>query len=361
MNNTKAEKFNQWLDHLRVVPSEEKIFFTQNLAIMLQSGVPAARALATLSQQTNNRKFKRILSETVANVEKGKTLSESFALYPKVFPPIYVNMIKAAEQSGQLENVLTELTRQMKKNHELTRKVKGALMYPLAILVAMLGIGAGMMIFVVPKIVSIFAEMNVQLPLPTRILITISTGFNKNLFLIGLGALLIIALFSFVTRRGIGQRWWHGLILQLPIIKTIARKINLARISRTLGSLLEADLPIVDSLKLTAAIVKNVHYRCSLLALADNVEKGKTMSSILPQFGKLYPPVVEQMMAVGEESGAIAKILSQLAFFYEDDVTQTMDSLPSLIEPILILILGSAVGGMAVAIVLPMFKITEAI
>lgn len=350
-----------WLDHFRSVPSEEKIFFTQNLAVMLKAGLPAARALATLARQTSNRKFKRILEQVVAEVEKGKSLFQSFGLFPRVFPNIYINMIAAAEQSGRLEQTLAELTRQMKKNRELARKVKGALMYPAAILTAMLGIGAGMLIFVVPKIVGIFAEMNVALPLPTRILIAASNNINANILIIAPGIALAIALLVFITRRGTGQKWWHALILGLPIAGKISRKINIALIARTLGSLLEADLPIVESLKLTAGIVKNTHYRLSLLAFSESVQKGKNMSALLPQFGNLYPPVVDQMIAVGEESGAIAKILSQLADFYEEDVSQTMDSLPSLIEPILILILGSAVGGMAVAIVLPMFKITEAV
>lgn len=151
------------------------------------------------------------------------------------------------------------------------------------------------------------------------------------------------------------------MILKLPVTKKISRKINLAVIARTLGSLLEADLPIVEALKLTAGVAKNFHYRASLAVLSEGVEKGKNISALLPQFQGLYPPLVAQMIAVGEESGAIAKILTQLADFYEEDVAQTMDSLPSLIEPILIIVLGGAVGGMAVAIVLPMFKITEAV
>lgn len=361
MSNPGTKKIDTWLEHLRRVPSEEKIFFTQNLAVMLKAGLPAGRALSALARQTTNRQFKGILTEVVENVEKGKSLAQSFSQFPHVFPEIYVNMLSAAEQSGRLEQTLAELARQMKKSRQLTRKVKSALMYPAAILAAMLGIGAGMLVFVVPKIVGIFAEMNVTLPLPTRLLIALSGALNNNLAIIVLAVVAAAALPVIATRRGTGQKWWHALLLRLPIVGKISRKINLALFARTLGSLLEADLPIVQSLKLTGAIVKNVHYRASLATIAESVEKGKNMSALLPQYEALYPPLVAQMLSVGEESGAIAKILSELADFYEEDVSQTMDSLPSLIEPVLILVLGGAVGGMAVAIVLPMFKITEAI
>lgn len=355
------DKFDRWLDHVRTVSNEEKIFFTQNLGVMLKSGLAASRALRTLTLQSNNAKFKRILWQVSRQVEKGIPIAEAMRPYPQVFPVIFVNMIKAGEAAGQLEEVLTELTRQMKKSHELRAKVKGALMYPAAIVIAMVGIGGGMMIFVIPKLISIFTEMRVQLPLPTRLLIGFSNTINNNLFIFGLLFIGLIVGFLYWRARPTGKKFFSLLALKLPIIKPIAIKINLAQIARTLSSLLTTDMPIVESLKLASAVTANTFYRDSLLALAANVEKGKTISSEMLAWPKLYPPVVQQMTAVGEETGEIAKILSQLAAFYEEDVSQTMDSLPSIIEPVLIVLLGGAVGGMAVAIILPMFTLTQSV
>lgn len=353
-------KFDLLLDKIRGVAVEEKIFFTQNLAVMLKSGLSVSRALRTLTLQASNPKFKRALFQVARQVEKGVTLSEALAAYPRIFSVIFVNMVKAGETAGQMEEVLTELTHQLKKSHELKQKVKGALMYPAAILIAMVGIGGGMLIFVVPKLLSIFKEMNVELPLPTKILIGLSDAVNNNILILAPAIAVIVGGLLYGVRTAVGKKIWHAIILHLPVVKKIAVKINLANIARTLGSLLATDLPIVESLRLSAEVVKNVHYRASLSAMAEQVEKGQKISEEMAKFEKLYPPVVEQMVAVGEETGEISKILKDLAEFYEEDVSQTMDSLPSLIEPILIVTLGAAVGGMAVAIILPMYSLTQA-
>lgn len=355
------ERFDLLLDPIRRVSTEEKIFFTQNLGVMFKSGLSASRALRTLALQTTNPKFKRILFKLFRSVEKGGTIAKSMEPYPSVFPPLFVNMVRAGESAGQLEEVLIELTRQMKKSHQLAKKVQGALMYPAAILIAMLGIGGAMVVFVIPKLTSIFSELNTALPLPTRILIGTTDWINANLILVGPLVIGLAVGLVYATRTRRGKSVWHWLILHMPIVHTIAKKINLAKMSRTLGAMLKTDMPIVDSLNLTASVIKNVHYQNSLRAMSTQIEKGKTVSSELARSPKLYPPVVQQMVLVGEETGEIASILSQLADFYEEDVSQTMDSLPSLIEPVLIIIMGAAVGGMAVAIILPMFSLSQSV
>jgi type IV pilus assembly protein PilC len=355
------QKFDIWMDVVRSIPSDEKIFFTQNLGIMLKSGLAASRAFRTLTLQANNPKFKRILARITRLIEKGQPIATAMKNYPKAFSPIFVSMIRAGEASGQLESVLAELTRQLKNSHELKAKVKGALMYPLAILIAMVGIGAGMLLFVIPKLTAIFSEMNVDLPLPTRILIFISNNVNEYIYIVAPALVVGAGLLVYLTRRGPGQKLWHTFILHLPIVKKIAIKINLAKISRTLSSLLATDMPIVDSFKLTSDVVKNVLYRESLQLVAVQVEKGETISDQLSKLNKLYTPVAIQMIRVGEETGEISNILNQLAEFYEEDVKQTMESLPTIIEPVLIVLLGGAVGGMAVAVILPMFSLTNAV
>lgn len=356
-----AGKLDIWLDKARRVPDEDKIFFTQNLGIMLKSGLPAARSLRTLALQANNRRFKRILFRISAEVEKGSGLARAMSAYQTVFDEIFIGMIRAGEQAGQLESVLAELTKQMKKNHELKQKVKGALMYPTAILLAMLGIGAVMITFVIPKMISVFDELKAQLPLPTRIFIGLSNFINNNLLLIVLVALAGGGALVWLVRTDRGKRGWHRLILKLPVAAKIARKINLARFARTLGAMLNTEMPIVESINLTGNVINNVLYKNSLVQIARGVEKGKTISEQMMAYPQLYPPIIQQMVAVGEETGEIAKVLVKLAEFYEEDVSQTMDSLPSLIEPILIVIMGVVVGGMAVAIVLPMYSLSQAV
>ncbi|PIP66872.1 MAG: hypothetical protein COW93_03265 [Parcubacteria group bacterium CG22_combo_CG10-13_8_21_14_all_41_9] len=355
------QKFDLWIDPVRPISDEEKIFFIQNLSIMLKSGLSASRSFRALTLQAANPKFKRVLAKVTRSVEKGLPIAQSMSEHPKVFSHIFISMIQAGEQSGKLEKVLTELSTQMKRSHDLKSKVKGALMYPMAILISMVAIGSGMIIFVIPKLTAVFSEMNAELPVPTKILIAVSNGANKYALIIIPIIIISIGLLVYVTRKGKGQKIWHKIILLMPVVGSIAIKINLAKIARTLSSLLATDMPIVISLKLTANTIKNALYRESLMIMSINVEQGKTMASQMPQFKKLYPPVAHQMVQVGEETGEISNILAQLAEFYEEDVSNTMNSLPSLIEPILIVTLGAAVGAMAIAVIMPMFSLANAV
>ncbi|PIZ82380.1 MAG: hypothetical protein COY02_00280 [Parcubacteria group bacterium CG_4_10_14_0_2_um_filter_41_6] len=355
------QKFDLWIDPVRPISDEEKIFFIQNLSIMLKSGLSASRSFRALTLQAANPKFKRVLAKVTRSVEKGLPIAQSMSEHPKVFSHIFISMIQAGEQSGKLEKVLTELSTQMKRSHDLKSKVKGALMYPMAILISMVAIGSGMIIFVIPKLTAVFSEMNAELPVPTKILIAVSNGANKYALIIVPIIIISIGLLVYVTRKGKGQKIWHKIILLMPVVGSIAMKINLAKIARTLSSLLATDMPIVISLKLTANTIKNALYRESLMIMSINVEQGKTMASQMPQFKKLYPPVAHQMVQVGEETGEISNILAQLAEFYEEDVSNTMNSLPSLIEPILIVTLGAAVGAMAIAVIMPMFSLANAV
>ncbi|MDZ4221473.1 MAG: type II secretion system F family protein, partial [Patescibacteria group bacterium] len=222
-------------------------------------------------------------------------------------------------------------------------------------------IGAGMLIFVIPNLLGVFEEVNAELPVPTRVLIGISNFVNEYILILGPLAVMIVGGLIYTTRKGPGQALWHRTILSLPILAPIAVKINLAKVARTLGSLMATDMPIVDSLKLAGGVVGNVAYRSSLETIAGQVEKGTTISAGLGQYQKLYPPIAQQMVQVGEETGEIGNILLQLADFYEEDVSQTMDTLPTIIEPLMILVLGGAVGAMAIAVIMPMFSLANAV
>ncbi|MDD5566869.1 MAG: type II secretion system F family protein [Patescibacteria group bacterium] len=349
-----------WLDKLSRVSLVDRMFFTQNLEVMVRTGFSIAKALKTLSAQTSNKYFAKIINHLSSEVEKGKTLASAMRPYPKVFSSIFVNMIEAGEVSGQLESVLKRLTLQMKKDHGLISKVKSALTYPAIILVAMLGIGTIMFIFVIPKITSMYAETSVQLPWATKLLITTSGFAAKNAYYV-IGSLfaIVFGFFRIIkTRRG--RRAYHALLLKTPIFGKIIKKINLARFARTLSSLLKTDIPIVQAFQIISKTLGNVYYQEVMSLVAEKVKQGVTVTSVLEKNLKLFPPVVTQIIDVGEQSGTLDTISEEIAVFYEDDVEQTMSTLSTIIEPLLMLILGAGVGLIAVAVLMPMYNIVEA-
>ena len=344
---------------LNSVKTVEKIFFTQNLQVMVKAGLSVSVALKTLAQQTSNKFFQTVLMDLYQRVDKGNSLADSLALYPKVFPELFVNMVRAGEKSGKLEDVLLQLTVQIRKSHTLIAKVRGAMTYPVIVITAMVGIAIAMIVFVIPKITGMFEEVNATLPLPTRILIALSDFMIANGLWVGIGFVVLIIAFFRLIRTKKGSYIWHGLLLKLPIIAPILRKINLAKFSRTFSSLLKTDIPVVQSFQITASTLGNSHYRRAVENAAERVKKGVQIATILAEYPKLFPPLVVQMVSVGEETGTIDTILDELAIFYEEDVDRTMSNLTTILEPILILLLGAGVGGLAVSIILPIYTLTQ--
>ncbi len=337
----------------------QKIFFTENLRVMIKAGLSLTEALRTLALQTEQKGFKAVIEELRADVEKGLSLSQALAKHDRLFEPIFINMISAGEVSGTLERTLEQLTVQMRKDYDLVSKVKGAMTYPLVILSATVLIGIGMMIFVVPQILSIFDEMGSQdLPLPTRILIAVTDFFKHDWPFALIGAFGLISGFLWFIKRPFGKDLWHRIVLGMPIIGPIVKKINLARFTRTLSALLRTDIAIVQALTITSDIVRNVHYHDACMGMAESIKKGETISQVLDRSPKLFPPLVVQMIAVGERAGTIDEMLEEIADFYEKQVDQIMGNLSSIIEPILIIFLGAAVGGIALAIITPIYALT---
>lgn len=362
MANNWIDKANEWLLYNSGVPLSQKIFFTENLRVMIKAGLSISESLNTLALQAESKTFRQIISRVKEDVESGKLLSASVSKFPKIFPDIFVNMIQIGEVSGTMDQTLEELTMQMKKDYKLRSKVKGAMTYPIVILVAMIGISIGLLTFVLPKLLDIFKEFgNVKLPLATRILIWLSDFIQANGLWVLIGAIIaIIALIAWGRTKG-GRRIIHGLIILSPIIGPIARKVNLARFSRTLSGLLKTDIPVVQSLTVTGDVLANVHYHQSLIDAAERIKKGETISDSLRLHPKLYPPLVVQMTNVGERSGNVDSMLSDIADFYEQQVDNVLNSLSSIIEPILILLLGGMVGGIALAVMMPMYSLTQTI
>jgi len=343
------------------VSQKEILFFLDHLRVMLKAGITLSESLKTLAKQSKNKQFAKIITELSGKVDRGVSFADALRNEKGVFNELFINMIEAGEVSGGLENVLAQLYFQVKKNYALRSKVRSALTYPTVIMIAMLGIGAFMIVFVVPKITAMFKEFDAELPLATKILIAVSDTIAQN------GALFLLGFFVFVIgfwrllKTEKGRTVFETTMLNFPIIAPIVKKINIARLSRTLSSLLKSDIMIVNAFRITANVVGNRHYRKALLDASDKIKKGEKIADALKNYPKLFTPVIIEMVGVGEETGELDAILGELAEFYEAEVDQTMESLPSIIEPLIILILGCGIGAMAVAIIMPMYSLTSAV
>lgn len=362
MQSPLLKKIDRWLITNSSIPLTEKMFFTENLRVMVHAGLSLSEGLATLALQSESKTFRIMLDEVRSGVVQGKLLSLELAKFPKAFPEIFIKMIEVGEMSGTLEDTLQELTTQTKKDYNLRSKVKGAMTYPIVILVAMLGITTALLVFVLPKLLGIFKEFgDIQLPLPTRILIAVSDFTQAHGLLMAVGFAAIVGGSIAFVRTPFGRSAFHYAVIRSPLIGPVARKVNLARFSRTFSSLLRTDVPVVQSLTITAAVMGNMHYRASVLKASERIKKGDNISDTLKEYPKLYPPLVVQMTLVGERSGNIDGLLADVADFYEEQVDQTLANLSSIIEPILILVLGGMVGGIALAVMTPMYALTQSV
>lgn len=354
-------KISSFFERLQRIPATQKIFFVNNLEVMMRTGFSIGRALGVLAAQTNSKLLKRIILDLKIQVESGITLSKALEKHKKHFSELFVNMIAAGETSGKLDEVLKRLAVQMRKDHALIAKIKGALTYPVIIVVAMIGVGVVMMIYVIPQLSTVFSEAGAELPLITRLLMAASNFISKQGLWVLIG--LIGAIFGIrrllKTKRG--KYVYDKLLLKLPIFAPIIKKVNLARFSRSLNSLLATDIPIVKTFEIIGKTLGNIHYQNAMKMAAEQLKTGATVQKCLEVYPALFTPIILQMIAVGEESGTLDTITEELASFYEEEVDQTMNNLSTIIEPIIMLILGAGVALMAAAIILPIYSLSEAI
>lgn len=361
VQTTEKKGLNQWFVSIQGVPVVQKIFFTQNLGVMLRGGFSISRAMGTLAQQTNHPYFKTVILTLQSDLEGGSSFSQALKKHPHVFPDMFINMIAAGELSGKLDEVLKSLTMQMKKDYQLISKVKGAMTYPAVVIVAMLGAGIAMVVFVVPKLKDVFSQNGAKLPLPTRVLIGISDFLLHNGIATAIGAVVLVVGIVYYARTKSGKHLFDFIFLRTPILGPIIKKINLARFTRSLSSMLATDIPIIQTFQIISRTLSSAAYRTSVEESAIALKSGQTIAKVLEQYPTLYPPLVQQMVSVGEESGTLDEVSNDLAAFYEEDVDQTMANLSTIIEPVLILVLGVAVAGMALAIMLPIYSLSDQI
>lgn len=339
----------------------EKMLFTRHLEVMVRSGIPLLGALNILAEQTRSRYFKKVILEIKSNVERGLSLAEGMRKYQPVFSDLYVNMIEVGELSGNLEQVLKLLRVQMQKEHELIAKIKGALVYPSVIFVIMIGVGMVMVFYVMPKLFTIFEEMNVELPLLTRMIMSISKFIIAKWWLAIGGAILLVFSFIFSLRVARVKVFWHLIFFHLPLIGKLVKKTNIARITRTLHSLLKSGVSIVNALSTTGKTIGNVRYIDSLKQAGQQVEKGIPLSKAIESYIHLYPVLVIQMIRVGEETGNLSELLGEIADFYEAEVNEASKNLSTIVEPFLMVFIGTAIGFFAVAMIQPMYSIMNAL
>ncbi|WP_419176040.1 type II secretion system inner membrane protein GspF [Desulfosediminicola sp.] len=341
----------------RVRP-EEVLVFTRQLATLVGAGIPLVPALSSLIEQTSNPALQRVIAEIRENVNEGSTLTKALSNHPKLFSSIYVNMIRAGEASGSLDVVLERLAEFGEKQQVLQARLQAALIYPIIMAVIGAGILFILVTYVVPNVTQVFSEMGKVLPWPTRFLIDLS-GFLKLYWWLVLGGLaLLIYGFRYLISLPFGRSAWDLFKLKFPVIGTVVRKVLLARFASTLGSLLNSSVELMASMNIVKTLIDNVHVAAVIEEAMDNVEKGNSMTVALSQ-SQWFPPMYVQMIAVGEQSGNLEGMLEKVAASYEREVETAILGMTSLIEPIMIVGMGVAVGFVVLSILLPIFEMNQ--
>lgn len=341
------------------IPLKEKMLFTRNLAVMVSSGLPIPRAIQNLSVQTRNKRFQMILNQVFVDLQGGTSLAEALSKHKGVFNELFVNMIAVGEVSGNLEEVLDILATQLEKDNDLLSKVRGALVYPAVILLAMTAVGILMLTYILPKITGVFKEMNVTLPATTLFIMAVSEFLIQHWLLVIV--LFVASIFGirWFAKTALGKRSFSKLYLYLPILGPIVVKVNCARFARIYSSLLSSGVPVLKALEIIERTLTNVYYRAAVHDAMEGIQKGTNLSDVLLRYPRLFPVLVPQIIQVGEETGKTESVLTRLAQFYEEEVSQVTKNMSSIIEPVLMLIIGCGVGFFAVAMLQPMYSVLE--
>lgn len=332
--------------------------FCRQLATLYQAGVSLVEAVQILSEQTDSKTLSKLLAAIAEEMRGGKQFSESVSAYPTVFSPIFVSMVQAGEVAGNLDTMLHRLAVFFEKERNTREKVKSAMVYPTVMLVMMVLVVIFMMLFVIPQYVTSFAGMGIELPLPTRIVMSVSE-FMQNFWYIVIAAMFVPSLlWKFIRRTASGRQKLDYMLLKIPVFGTLWHKQAIARFSRTFSSLIAAAIPLTQGLSIVSNVVGNEAMGKVISDTREKVLSGETMSDTLKQ-SNLFPPMVVQMMAIGERSGSTEDMLDKVADFYESDVDQMADRLKALLEPLMIVLLTGVVGVIVMAVMMPTFKMMQ--
>lgn len=355
------KKINISLPFLHSIKSQDKITFARNLGAMLKAGLALSKALFVMEKQAKNKELKRILISLQKSISEGKTLSESMTSFRNVFSQLFISMVSAGEQSGTLAEALRVIGLQMDKTYSLQRKIRGAMMYPAVILFAMVLIAILMLTYIVPTLMKTFSELNVALPASTRFVMSVSNLIVNHGILVFSIVLIIVGLITMWSKKMSGKKVIHYFILKIPIIGNLIKEVNTARTARTLSSLLNSGVDMVESVKITKDVLQNIYYKSILEKAGEEITKGEPMSKVFTENDKLYPLFLGEMMNVGEETGKIGEMLLSVAVFYEEDVEQKTKDMSTIIEPFLMIAIAAVVGFFAVAMISPMYSLVNVI
>jgi len=338
------------------VQTKEIVIFTRQFATMIDSGLPLVQCLEILSTQQVNRTFKDVLGKVKESVESGSTFADALSRHPKVFDRLFVSLVAAGEVGGILDTILNRLAAYTEKSMKLKKQIKGAMVYPATIMSIAIIVVAVIMIFVIPTFAKMFTEFGGELPAPTKFVITLSNIIVKYILLIILAIVgIVFAVKKYYTTEN-GRKTIDRLALKAPIFGQLIRKVAVAKFTRTLGTLVSSGVPILDGLDIVARTAGNVIIEEAILRVRQAISEGKTIAEPLQQCG-VFPPMVVQMISVGEATGAMDAMLSKIADFYDDEVDDAVAALTSMMEPLLMVFLGVVVGGLVIAMYLPIFKI----
>lgn len=353
-----VERFNALISR---VSADQLVLTTRNLAGMLKAGLPLSRALSVIERQSKNPKLKQVVIDVRERVQQGQQFNEALQAHPRIFDELYVSMVRSGEESGGLSSALELLSVQMARATNLKKKIRGAMVYPGIVLTIMTGIGIVMMVYVMPSITGTFKNLGVDLPATTRGLIAASEFLSAHTALtLGIFLGSIIAL-VYLARTRFGRHVFHFVLLKLPIIGTMTKEVNAARTARTMSSLLTAGVDMIRAIEITEEVVQNVYYKPILRQARSAVEGGRPLSEVFLAHERLYPVFVGEMLTVGEETGQLGSMMKELADFYENEVERKTKDLSTIIEPLLMVVIGGAVGFFALAMIAPIYSITDSI
>jgi type IV pilus assembly protein PilC len=343
------------------VPIHQKIIFAKNLGAMIDAGLPLSRALSVMERQIDNKNLKIVTNSLNEEIKKGTTLSMSLAKFPSIFSSLFVSIVRAGEEGGNLSSGLRIITAQLERMFFLRRKIRGALMYPAVIVVLIIVVGILMFALVIPKLTASFADFNVTLPLSTRIIIGASDFLKNHTFVFISGIFVVcVAVWMFLqTPRG--KRVFDYLSINLPILGVMIRETNTARAARTVSSLLSSGVNVTEALQITGDVVQNSYFKDVLLEAKEAIQKGTSLSSAFSENQKIYPAFFAEMVAAGEETGNLSAMLGDVASFYENEVDEKTKDFSTVIEPIIMIFIGSAVGFFALAMLSPMYSMMGSI
>ncbi len=330
--------------------------FTRQFATMIGAGLPMVQCLDILSSQMENKELAKIVVQVKDGVQGGATLSEALARHPKIFDTLYTNMVEAGEVGGALDAILNRLAVYREKADQLIRKVKGAMIYPAVIVVVAAGVTVGMLAFIVPVFAKMFGGLNAELPGPTKVVLILSNFLQDNFLYLTVGAIVLFAAFIWWKKTPGGALTWDKIMLIIPVIGPLVRKSSVARFTRTLGTLLASGVSIIEALEITAKTAGNLVIANAINKSVLSIAEGDTITAPLKETG-VFPPMVTQMISVGEKTGGLDEMLNKIADFYDEEVDEAVTALTSVIEPIIIVFMGIVIGGILIAMYLPMFDI----